>query len=339
MSEIKPLKQWATEWLAITGHNRSQLARKAGLDPAVITRLLNGYYKPGRAALTKLAAVMDAPLDKVAEYQPFIEVTQSYVPALRAWFYAQPLTGKQLAAQLGLSYATLVNLLNGRTKHIQRRTMLALITAGCSLPGVDVVPVGFKRCNKCKEVKEITELNWSSNQTTGAFYSYCKPCASALNSKYYRTNPDYRNRALAASKRSRQRQVLAERLAVDLFYKECYQLNDEEYTKLSTVYNWYTKPIVGPVLSSEATWHTGGLVITADHQARRLSVYIRAFEAVIDVKFNATMPGWLLRDDVEFRCDVPLDKPYIGLENPISNIRPQPYAYPAEDEAYQRLFG
>jgi Recombination endonuclease VII len=80
-------------------------------------------------------------------------------------------------------------------------------------------PIGFKKCNKCEEVKRFDDFFKDKNNKTDGHYSVCKPCKLARTESWRTENKDKYNATMRAYNKRHYRKLHLSR----------YELTVEQY--------------------------------------------------------------------------------------------------------------
>lgn len=130
-------------------------------------------------------------------------------------------------------------------------------------------------------------------------------------------------------------------LQIDNVLEAAYALEDEEYKRIQSIYEWDTNTIISidRLPDVEAKWKTTGIVDSIDAENGTITLWISDFDELQTVPISPSMPGWLLRPDAAFRTCIPresvrkrsLGNVYLG------KFSPQDYTYLNEKEIFGAL--
>jgi len=128
---------------------------------------------------------------------------------------------------------------------------------------------------------------------------------------------------------------------IDEVLRTAYDLRDEEYDRIQSIYEWDTNPKItmDKLPDMEAKWKTTGVVDSIDAENGTITLWMSDFDELQTVPISPSMPGWLLRPDAAFRTCIPresvrkrsLGNVYLG------KFRPQDYTYLNEKEIFGKL--
>ncbi|MGB8344463.1 MAG: N-6 DNA methylase [Ktedonobacteraceae bacterium] len=128
-------------------------------------------------------------------------------------------------------------------------------------------------------------------------------------------------------------------IVIDAILKKAYHLDDTTFARLHQVKEWDTKPQItlDPLpYSDEADCFISGIVDSVNAEEGTITLWIKGFEELQTVRITSSMPGWLLRPDIEFRTEIPRKYIKRGIIDATTNewgtFRPQPFTYMSEEE-------
>ncbi len=130
-------------------------------------------------------------------------------------------------------------------------------------------------------------------------------------------------------------------IAIDNILKSAYRLEDDEFDRLKSIYEWDTNPSITIDRLPEfgARWKTTGVVDSVDPESGTITLWISDFDELQTVPVSPSMPGWLLRPETAFRTFIPrecvrkrsLSHLYSG------KFQPQDYTYLNEEELFDEI--
>ncbi len=128
---------------------------------------------------------------------------------------------------------------------------------------------------------------------------------------------------------------------IDNVLKDAYRLSDEEYERVTSIYEWDIKPktTIDKLPDVDANWKTTGVVDSIDIDNGTITFWISDFDELQTVPISPSMPGWLLRPETAFRTNIPresLRKRSLGNVY-LEKFSPQDYTYLSEEEIFQKL--
>ncbi|MBU1055247.1 MAG: SAM-dependent methyltransferase [Proteobacteria bacterium] len=128
---------------------------------------------------------------------------------------------------------------------------------------------------------------------------------------------------------------------IDNVLKDAYRLSDEEYERVTSIYEWDTKPkiTIDKLPDVDANWKTTGVVDSIDIDNGTITLWISDFDELQTVPISPSMPGWLLRPETAFRTNIPresLRKRSLGNAY-LEKFSPQDYTYLSEEEIFRKL--
>ena len=128
---------------------------------------------------------------------------------------------------------------------------------------------------------------------------------------------------------------------IDTILKQAYQLDEETYQRLTMIYNWDKQPQITLDQQPDPTadWQISGVVDHVDPENGLITLWTDEFDKVITVPIHSAMPGWMLRNNAEFRVKIPYQqaKNLTPKQIPWGRFEPQPYAYMNENELLDAL--
>jgi len=126
---------------------------------------------------------------------------------------------------------------------------------------------------------------------------------------------------------------------IDAVLKKAYHLDDATFNRLRQVKEWDSKPQITldpPSNNNEAFCFISGVVDGVNAAQGTITLWLKGFDELQNVRVIPTMPGWMLRPGIAFRTEIPSKYIKEGIIDTDTTtwgtFRPQPYTYMSEEE-------